>query len=141
MPTDPLAEKQWHLATTRAYDFWDALPLLPPVKVAVIDSGIDADHPEFDGKIAAAESFVGGSAFVDREGHGTFVAGLIAAGVDNGIGIAGMAPSAELLVAKVVNSDEPDRRRGGGPRDPLGGAEGRARDQHEPRRACATPEP
>jgi hypothetical protein len=106
VPTDPLAEKQWHLTTDRAYDFWDALPLLPPVRVAVIDSGIDGDHPEFaGGKIAAAESFVGGSARVDREGHGTFVAGVIAAGVDNQIGIAGMAPSAELLVAKVVNSE------------------------------------
>jgi subtilisin family serine protease len=105
VPTDPLAEKQWHLATDRAYDFWDALPLLPPVRVAVIDSGIDGDHPEFAGKIAEHASFVGGSALVDDEGHGTFVAGLIAAGVDNEIGVAGMAPSAELLIAKVVNSD------------------------------------
>ena len=53
MPNDPLAEKQWHLAIDRAYDFWDALPLLPSVRVAVIDSGIDGDHPEFAGKIAA----------------------------------------------------------------------------------------
>ena len=40
---------------------------------------------------------------MDTLGHGTFVRGLIAAGVDNGIGIAGLAPSAELLVAKVVS--------------------------------------
>ena len=39
---------------------------------------------------------------MDHEGHGTFVAGLIAAAVDNSAGIAGMAPSAELLIAKVV---------------------------------------
>ena len=76
------------------------------MRVAVIDSGIDATHPEFEGKIAEAESFVGGSARVDAEGHGTFVAGLIAAGVDNAVGIAGMAPSAELLIAKVVNGDD-----------------------------------
>ncbi len=80
--------------------------MLAPVRVAVIDSGIDATHPEFAGKIVEAESFVGGSARVDAEGHGTFVAGLIAAGVDNAVGIAGMAPSAELLVAKVVNGDD-----------------------------------
>ena len=48
------------------------------------------------------KSFVGGSASVDHEGHGTFVAGLIAAAVDNSAGVAGMAPSAELLIAKVV---------------------------------------
>ena len=106
IPNDPL--KQWHLTVNRAFDFWDAAPSPPlePVRVAVIDSGIDATHPEFVGKIADAKSFVGGSARVDPEGHGTFVAGLIAAGVDNAAGIAGMAPSAELLVAKVVNGDD-----------------------------------
>ena len=108
VPNDPL--KQWHLTANRAFDFWDAALVLPPlarVRVAVIDSGIDATHPEFAGnKIADAKSFVGGSARVDQEGHGTFVAGLIAAGVDNAIGIAGMAPSAELLVAKVVDGDD-----------------------------------
>ncbi len=106
VPNDPL--KQWHLTATRAFDFWDAAPSPPlaAVRVAVIDSGIDATHPEFAGKIVDAESFVGGSARVDNDGHGTFVAGLIAAGVDNAIGIAGMAPSAELLVAKVVTDDD-----------------------------------
>ena len=107
VPNDPL--KQWHLTVNRAFDFWDAAPSPPlaAVRVAVIDSGIDATHPEFaGGKILDAKSFVGGSARVDEQGHGTFVAGLIAAGVDNGIGIAGMAPSAELLVAKVVNGDD-----------------------------------
>ncbi|MBA3476260.1 MAG: S8 family serine peptidase, partial [Actinobacteria bacterium] len=101
---DPL--KQWHLTVNRAFDFWEAAPTLPPVRVAVIDSGIDATHSEFEGKIVAAESFVGGSARVDQRGHGTFVAGLIAAGVDNAVGIAGMAPSAELLIAKVVDGDD-----------------------------------
>ena len=103
---DPLAPRQWHLEVNRAYDFWDAPPVLAPVRVAVIDSGIDADHPEFAGRIAGARSFVGGSARVDADGHGTFVAGLIAAGTNNAIGIAGMAPSAELLVAKVVEGND-----------------------------------
>jgi subtilisin family serine protease len=105
-PSDPLAPRQWHLAANKAWDYWDTAPKLAPVLVAVIDSGIDGDHPEFAGKIAGSESFVGGSALVDRPGHGTFVAGLIAAGVDNAIGIAGMAPSAQLLVAKVVGDDD-----------------------------------
>jgi subtilisin family serine protease len=104
-PNDPLAPKQWHLTMTRAFDYWEVAPSLAPVRVAVIDSGIDAGHPELARKIVMAESFVGGSARVDEQGHGTFVAGLIAAHVDNAAGIAGMAPSAELLVAKVVDSD------------------------------------
>jgi hypothetical protein len=103
---DPLASKQWHLEANRAYEYWDAAPVLAPVRVAVIDSGIDADHPEFAGRIADARSFVGGSARVDTDGHGTFVAGLIAAGVNNSVGIAGMSPSAELLVAKVVEGND-----------------------------------
>ena len=81
-----------------------------------------------------AKSFVGGSAREDTLGHGTFVAGLIAAGVDNGIGIAGLAPSAELLVAKVVTKSRAI------PVDAEAKAirwaveQRRARDQHEPRR-------
>jgi hypothetical protein len=106
VPSDPLAPKQWYLAQTRAFDTW-ALepPLLPPVRVAIIDSGIDGTHPEFAGKIVGAKSFVGGDALTDQQGHGTFVAGLIAANLNNGQGIAGMAFPAELLVAKVVRGD------------------------------------
>lgn len=100
-PTDPLVSRQWYLAYSGFYQPWVTLPAFEPVPVAVIDSGVDTTHPELAGRILDAESFVGGSA-QDGLGHGTFVAGLIAAGVDNGIGIAGLAPSAQLLVAKVV---------------------------------------
>ncbi len=101
-PTDPLVSKQWYLTQSRFYESWVTLPAFEPIPVAVIDSGVDAGHPELVRKVLGAKSFVGGSPRQDSLGHGTFVAGLIAAGVDNGIGIAGLAPSAELLVAKVV---------------------------------------
>jgi len=104
-PNDPLLARQWYATQNRAFDFWPEPPLLPPVRVAVIDSGIDAGHPEFAGKIVAAKSFVGGSALTDEQGHGTFVAGVIAAAADNALGIAGLAPAAELLIAKVVTGD------------------------------------
>jgi hypothetical protein len=106
VPTDPLAAKQWYLADIHAFDFWpDAPPALAPVRVAVIDSGIDLDHPEFaGGRVALSQSFVGGDV-TDREGHGTFVAGIIAAALGNGEGIAGIAFPAQLLVAKVVRGD------------------------------------
>jgi len=103
-PSDPLVSRQWYLTQSRFYEPWLTLPALEQVPVAVIDSGVDASHPELAGKILDSKSFVGGSASVDTLGHGTFVAGLIAAGVGNGIGIAGLAPSSELLVAKVVTS-------------------------------------
>ena len=106
VPNDPLAQKQqWHLAANRAFDYWPDLPVLPRVLVGVIDSGIDGGHPEFQGRIADWKSFVGTPALQDSQGHGTFVAGVIAATVNNEIGIAGMAPAVDLLVAKVVGAD------------------------------------
>ena len=105
VPNDPLVSKQWYLTQNRAYDSWDAKPPLAATLVAVIDSGVDGTHPDLAARILEAKSFVGGHATVDKQGHGTFVAGLIAAESDNGIGIAGMSPAAELLVAKVVTND------------------------------------
>jgi subtilisin family serine protease len=105
VPNDPLVAKQWYLTQNRAYDAWTDLPPLAGVRVAVIDSGVDAGHPELAHRIVAARSFVGGSARNDFQGHGTFVAGLIAAETNNQTGIAGLSPSAELLVAKVVTQE------------------------------------
>jgi subtilisin family serine protease len=103
-PNDPLASRQWYLTQDRVFNAFDVLPALKPVRVAVIDSGVDAGHPELKGRIIEAKSFVGGTAGDDL-GHGTFVAGEIAALTDNGRGIAGLAPPAHLLVAKVVRDD------------------------------------
>lgn len=102
---EPFAAKQWYLEQDNAWTYWPDQPDLAPVNVAVIDSGIDGTHPEFTGRIAAAKSFVGGSPYQDEQGHGTFVAGEIAASPFNGVGIAGLAFNAHLLVAKVVEPD------------------------------------
>ncbi len=67
------------------------------VRIAVIDTGVDVEHPDLRGQVAAAVNFVGGSPdAVPAEFHGTGVAGLIAAAPGNGIGIHGLAPDAEL---------------------------------------------
>ncbi len=100
-PNDPLYAKQWHLSQVRAFDAWLERPPLAGVRVAVIDSGVDRAHPELRRRIVAARSFVGGGV-KDVSGHGTIVAGIIAAEADNETGIAGLAPWADLLVAKVV---------------------------------------
>jgi subtilisin family serine protease len=107
-PTDPLAARQWYLQQDHAFDAWpDAPPpatIFSPVKVAIVDSGIDGGHPDFQDKVVLAKSFVGGSPYVDQEGHGTFGAGEIAATLD-GQGIVGMAYPVELMIAKVVRQD------------------------------------
>jgi subtilisin family serine protease len=102
--TEPLALKQWYLDEDSAWSFWETQPQLFPVKVAVIDSGIDGTHPDLMGRVVAAKSFVGGSPYTDEEGHGTFVAGEIAANPANMAGIAGLAFNARLIVAKVVDA-------------------------------------
>jgi subtilisin family serine protease len=66
------------------------------VKVAVIDSGIQANHPDLAGQLLVNRNFVAGQA-EKPEDHGTGVAGVIAAKSDNRIGIAGVAPGARLL--------------------------------------------
>ncbi len=109
-PNDPLVARQWYLTRDHALDVFDAASQLMTIRVAVIDSGIERDHPELRGRVIAAKSFVDGSV-ADTQGHGTFVAGEIAALADNGAGIAGLAPPARLIVAKVVRADGsiPDR--------------------------------
>jgi subtilisin family serine protease len=105
VPDDPLVPRQWYLGSIHAFDYWPVLPVdAAPVRVAVIDSGLDVDHPEFLGRVALTQSFVGGDV-TDRQGHGTFVAGMIGAALDNAVGIAGIAFPAELLIAKVVRGD------------------------------------
>jgi subtilisin family serine protease len=102
--TEPLAAKQWYLDADQAWTFWPAMPQFLPVRVAVIDSGIDGSHPDLVGRVVVARSFVGGSPYRDDAGHGTFVAGEIAANPVNGVGIAGIAFNARLIVAKVVTA-------------------------------------
>jgi subtilisin family serine protease len=103
-PSNAYYAKQWYLGQDKAFDAWPAPPTLDPVKVAIIDSGVDCSLPDFDGRIAKSKSFVGGSACIDTQGHGTVVAGEIA-GALNAAGVVGLAYSSQLLVAKVVAAD------------------------------------
>lgn len=69
------------------------------VRVAIIDTGADFDHPDLANHISRREDFVGAEAGPFRaDVHGTVVAGLIGAVTNNGIGIAGIAPEARLLL-------------------------------------------
>jgi hypothetical protein len=69
------------------------------VKVAVIDSMVEAGHPDLVGQVELSRNFVAGRPAVS-ERHGTGVAGIIAARADNGIGIAGIAPHARLMALR-----------------------------------------
>jgi subtilisin family serine protease len=107
VPADPLFARQWYLPQIRAFDTWTTFPapFNPRIRVAVIDSGIDATHPDLKPRIESGRSFVGGSWGKDQHGHGTFVAGIIAAETNNAEGIAGIGLGTDLLIAKVVRDD------------------------------------
>ena len=92
---DPLysaqpAAKEWHLADLHR------LATGRGIKVAIIDSGIEAKHPDLSGQLLVNRNFVATQppAF---EQHGTGVAGIIAAKADNRVGISGVAPGSRIL--------------------------------------------
>ncbi len=98
---------QWNLLAIDAAAAWDAGYTGSGVKVAVLDSGVNTDHIDLASNINIADSisFVPDDlSIADCCGHGTHVAGIIA-GADNGIGMIGVAPGAELVVVKVLDSD------------------------------------
>jgi subtilisin len=75
------------------------------VKVAIIDSGIDYNHRDLDGNYAGGYDFVNGDADpMDDHGHGTHCAGILAA-EDNGSGVVGVAPEADIYALKVLDYD------------------------------------
>lgn len=75
------------------------------IKIAIIDTGIDYDHPDLDANYKGGYDFVNGDSDpMDDEGHGTHVAGIVAAELGNGIGVIGVAPEAYLYAVKVLDS-------------------------------------
>jgi thermitase len=80
------------------------------VRVGIVDTGIDQTHPDLSGQtVACASALTSGpvepGACPDGDGHGTHVAGTIAAKANNGIGIAGVAFNADLVVCKALDDD------------------------------------
>ncbi len=133
---DPLTSLQGHLEVIEAYRGWDIATSAQPVVIAVIDSGVDIDHPDLEGNIWSnplekkndldddGNDFVDdlhGWDFIENSAdprpkldpgtpensigvqHGTSVAGIIAADGNNGIGIAGVAWSAQMMSLRVLN--------------------------------------
>jgi subtilisin family serine protease len=95
---DPLYAAQpatlaWHLTELHAHATGKG------VRVAVVDSGVALDHPDLRGQVELARNFVDAGR-VPGEAHGTAVAGIIAAGERNGVGMVGIAPQARLLALR-----------------------------------------
>ncbi len=104
---DPFFDRQWALEQIGAPRAWTVTRGAGAV-IGIVDSGVEASHPDLAGKVALTAdcwnrpACVDGLGNTDADGHGTLIAGVIAAGTDNGKGIAGVAPDARLVVAKVL---------------------------------------
>jgi type VII secretion-associated serine protease mycosin len=107
VPNDTHYADQWGLPGIGAPAAWDTTRGTSSVVVAVVDTGVDLDHPDLASRIDVANGydFVSHSPVADDDnGHGTHVAGIVAASANNGIGVAGTAPDCRILPVKVLDA-------------------------------------
>jgi len=116
LPDDPMLDSQWDLTMIGMERVWERgltgeQADGTAVRVGIIDSGLYAGHEDLaDSRVLRGVNLLAEEGTDDRYdtsdsvGHGTFIAGTIAAAADNGAGIAGIAPGAELLPLKCFDS-------------------------------------
>jgi type VII secretion-associated serine protease mycosin len=108
-PSDPYIRNQYALDRINAQTAWQTTTGSSEIIVAVLDTGIDAEHPELKDRLVDGYDFVNNdSTPEDMVGHGTFVSSIIAADGNNEEGITGLAPSVKIMPLKVMD------RRGSG---------------------------
>ncbi len=91
------------LTKIRSPQAWD-LTTGNDTLVAVVDTGVQLDHPDLQGRVIPGASFVPGVGFPgDDNGHGTHVAGTVAAATNNGLGVAGAGFNTRILAVKVLD--------------------------------------
>jgi hypothetical protein len=109
LSTDPLVGDQWAHTAYAFSGLWRC-SRGAGVRVAVVDTGVEAGHPDFDGRVTAGVAFDDGGprlgqGGVDPNGHGTHIAGIIGAG-DNGIGVVGVAPEVTIVPVRALRADQ-----------------------------------
>ncbi len=104
-PNDPMLPDQWGLARVEATLAWGVTRGNSTIRIAILDTGIDAGHGDINPKVVAAQNFTTSLTVSDRHGHGTHVAGIAAAATNNARGIAGMGFDVVLMNGKVLGDD------------------------------------
>jgi subtilisin family serine protease len=104
IPNDDYYRSQWGLAKVSAPSGWNISTGSTTVKLAVVDTGVDYNHPDLKYRYAGGYDFYNGDANpMDDNGHGTHVAGIAAASGNNGIGVAGIGWRTKILAVKVLD--------------------------------------
>jgi type VII secretion-associated serine protease mycosin len=103
---DSVREEQWHLKTLNVPGAW-VYAEGAGVTVAVIDSGVDADHPDLRGQVLPGLDLVDpkDDGDIDLVGHGTTVSAIIAGRGDDNAGVVGIAPKSKILPIRVLNEE------------------------------------
>src|SRR5437667_2869507 len=94
---------QWGPPAVSAPAAWDITQGDSSTVIAIVDTGVDASHPDLAAKIVGEYSFTG--KVKDGFGHGTPVAGIAAAGTNDSLGVAGMCPNCKILSVKVLDDN------------------------------------
>lgn len=103
IPNDPQYPAAWHLPKIQAPQAWDNTGGAG-IKVAILDTGVDSSHPDLKGQVLPGWNTVSNNTdTADIYGHGTQVAGVVAALTNNGIGVASIAGQTKLLPVRVSN--------------------------------------
>ena len=101
MTTAPYSSRQWGMKMIGMEAAWQSGLTGAGVRVAVIDGGVYTNTGEFGDRLLPGRNMLGeGQSTEDSNGHGTFIAGIIGASKDNGVGIAGIAPGATIIPIK-----------------------------------------
>ncbi len=95
VPDDPLVAGQWHHAVLGSFSAWDVAPVLESVRIAIVDTPFQMDHPDLAANTDEGWDVVLGQPVFSGAGiaHSTLGAGLAAAVVNNATGVAGIAHS------------------------------------------------
>jgi serine protease len=105
---DPLFARQWGLDQVNAPQAWARGARGAGATIAVLDTGVDLNHPDLSANLLAGADLVsdrGCAGPQDEHGHGTHVAGIAAAVTNNGTGVAGTAPDARVIPVRVLDAN------------------------------------
>jgi thermitase len=102
-PDDPYFDLQWGLTKIEAPQAWEVTTGSPSISIAILDTGVDLDHPDLANKIISNINFSGSATADDVYNHGTHVAGIAAAMTNNTIGVAGLGYTSTIMNVKVLS--------------------------------------